>query len=73
MAHKKIWWKCFKGHEWKTAVNHRTNKGTKCPECDKYKRGEAIKGFNDLATFFPDIAKEWDYDKNSSKPTEVTS
>ena len=72
---KKIWWKCSKGHKWKAVVNNRTN-GTKCPECNnnnKYNRKRAIKGVNDLATLFPEIAKEWDYNKNLLKPTEVTS
>ena len=29
---EKIWWKCSKGHSWKTTVSHRTN-GRGCPEC----------------------------------------
>ena len=31
-SNKKVWWKCAKGHEWKTAVSHRTS-GTRCPYC----------------------------------------
>ena len=30
----KVWWKCKKGHEWKTSVNHRAN-GSSCPFCAK--------------------------------------
>lgn len=41
---KKIWWKCSKGHEWKTAVNHRAN-GSGCPYCR-----------NALQTSFPEQA-----------------
>jgi DNA-directed RNA polymerase subunit RPC12/RpoP len=29
---KKFWWKCEKGHEWQTAVCHRT-RGSGCPYC----------------------------------------
>ena len=29
---KKVWWLCSKGHEWKTAINHRAN-GSNCPYC----------------------------------------
>ncbi len=25
-SHKKVWWKCEKGHEWKSYINNRTNK-----------------------------------------------
>lgn len=28
---KKIWWKCEKGHEWKTQVKSRTLKKCGCP------------------------------------------
>lgn len=36
-------------------------KGRKCPYC----AGErAIKGENDLKTLYPEIVKEWDYEKN---------
>ena len=27
-----VWWKCKKGHEWKTKINHRAN-GSGCPYC----------------------------------------
>ena len=31
---QRVWWKCSKGHEWRTAVNHRAN-GSGCPKCAK--------------------------------------
>lgn len=31
-AHNKVWWKCEKGHKWRTAVYSRTN-GAGCPYC----------------------------------------
>jgi len=35
-SHKKVFWKCLKGHEWKATINSRTNVssgGTGCPYC----------------------------------------
>ena len=34
---KKVWWKCSKGHEWATTVNHRSN-GRGCPYCSGRRR-----------------------------------
>ncbi len=60
-SHKKVWWKCSKGHEWQTYIKAR-NIGIGCPYCSgRY----AIKGVNDLQTINPILAKEWDFGKNS--------
>ncbi len=32
--------------------------------------GKIVKGTNDLATLFPDVAKQWDYEKNAPKRPE---
>ncbi len=65
---KKVWWKCEKGHEWQASVSNRT-RGTGCPYCSGRK---AIKGYNDLATVNPELAKEWNYEKNGDlKPNMV--
>ena len=29
-SHKKVWWKCNKGHEWQATIKDR-NKGRGCP------------------------------------------
>ena len=31
-SHKKVWWKCSKGHEWQAVVASR-NRGSGCPIC----------------------------------------
>ena len=36
-SHKKVWWKCSKGHEWDALVSNRT-RGRGCPYCYKGKR-----------------------------------
>ena len=67
---KKYHWKCKYGHEWITTLNHRHNSGSGCPTCSGYK---VLAGFNDLQTKFPDIAKEWNYKRNKSRPSEYTA
>lgn len=51
---KKVWWKCDKGHEWKTSIANRSN-GTSCPFCAGNK---LLIGFNDLKTVNPRLAEE---------------
>ena len=66
---KKVFWKChICGGEWETAPQYRKRNG--CPYCANFK---ALPGFNDLQTLFPDIAAEWDMQKNNSlRPQNVT-
>jgi len=67
-SHKKVWWKCLKGHEWYASIHHRNN-GSGCPVCSNK---QVLKGYNDLKTKNPVLAKEWNYDKNSNlKPDMV--
>lgn len=57
---KKLRWKCIQGHEWDTTVASRVSQGTGCPICSNKK---ILKGYNDLATSHPELAKmafEWD-------------
>ena len=54
-----VWWQCSKGHEWETSPNYRKNKN--CPYCSGRK---VLTGYNDFATSFPEIAKEWHPTKN---------
>ena len=30
---KTVWWKCTRGHEWKTTLNSRFSGGSNCPKC----------------------------------------
>lgn len=39
-SHKKFKWKCSKGHEWFTTVNHRTSQKIGCSHCFNTNRGE---------------------------------
>ena len=66
---KKVWWKCKNRHEWEASVLSR-NTGNGCPVCSGRK---VFPGFNDLATINPELAGEWNYEKNGDlKPQDVT-
>ena len=58
---KKVWWQCEKGHRWLVTVNNRTSSHTDCPYCS----GRAAwPGESDLASRFPELAREWHPTKN---------
>jgi len=68
-SHKKIAWICEKGHEWSTTVNARITQNSNCPYCANKR---LLKGYNDFATRFPDIAKEWHPTKNAPlQPSDI--
>ena len=68
-SNRKVWWKCSKGHEWQAKISHR-NGGSGCPYCAGQK---SLKGYNDLQTANPILAKEWNYEKNGeTTPNMVT-
>ena len=68
---RRCWWKCEKGHTWLAPVSTRTRTHpSNCPYCNQYK---AWPGYNDLATTHPDVAAEWNYERNGDlKPTDVS-
>lgn len=59
-SHKKIWWRCEKGHEWQSAAYVRAEKRGGCPYC----AGKSIAPGQDFASLYPDIAVQWHPDKN---------
>lgn len=68
-SHKKVWWTCEEGHTWQATIKNRALKGSGCPYCE---HRAVLKGFNDLQTLFPEIAKTWS-PKNEKKPSEVST
>tara|TARA_B100001250_G_C19752946_1_gene768677 strand:+ start:62 stop:1480 length:1419 start_codon:yes stop_codon:yes gene_type:complete len=62
---KKVWWKCHKGpdHEWEVKVNYRVVRESGCPFCT----GKYVSDTNSLANNAPDIAKQFDIEKNFPK------
>ena len=68
-SNKMVWWKCSRGHEWQATINSR-NAGCDCPICSNKK---ILKGYNDLQTVNPALAKEWNYEKNNGlTPAELS-
>ena len=61
-SHRKVWWKCEKGHEWKTGIAYRTKQGSGCPYCS----GRSVGSDNSLAALYPLLAKEWHPEKNGA-------
>jgi len=68
-SEKKVWWKCKNGHEWQASIAGR-NQGIGCPYCANKKTCKD----NCLQTTNPELAKEWDYEKNGNiTPDNVTA
>lgn len=66
----KYWWMCEEGHSWQATLAVRLA-GSKCPICSGH---EVCEGINDIQTLFPDIAAEWDHERNGVlKPNQVTA
>lgn len=61
-SHTKVYWKCHKcGHEWESMAYERCIGHKECIGC------------NSLANLFPEIAKDWDYERNGDlTPRDVT-
>lgn len=69
-SQKKVWWVCPEGHEYQQSLIKRTSRDYSCPICSGHK---ALAGYNDFATKYPEIAKEWHPTKNGTlKPSNVT-
>ncbi len=58
---KKVWWICDKGHSFEAKVYDRNKKNQGCPYCINLKFKPE---YNSLAVLRPDLAEEWDYEKN---------
>lgn len=61
-TNKSVWWRCIRGHEWIANVSDRFY-GSGCPYCEGHL---LYKGYNDLASNYPDLAAEWS-DRNAPK------
>ena len=68
-THKRYWWQCERGHEWQVSPTALIQ-GCGCPYCAGRK---PILGETDLATVRPDLAAQWDSDRNGAlTPQSVT-
>ncbi|MBQ9975615.1 MAG: zinc-ribbon domain-containing protein [Clostridia bacterium] len=64
---KKAFWICNKGHKYEARIDHRCIMKSGCPFCA---RKRPIENENDLATLYPSLKAEWDYEKNKKTPQE---
>lgn len=84
-SHKKVSWKCACGNEWLAAPHQRTMSARKrdgkfllgCPDCARKRGAEKLKKTRlaqGILLFdkFPQLLAEWDYEKNSVSPDQVT-
>jgi hypothetical protein len=71
-SHRRVWWRCASGHEWRTSVvtrvGHRPGRavagsGSKCSACP-YCANRLASPTNSLAARFPELAREWHPMKN---------
>ena len=70
-SHRRVWWRCEKGHSWQAEVKSRTLLGAGCPVC----AGKTVvPGVNDLATLRPELAAQWHPERNLPlTPEQVTA
>ena len=62
---KKVWWKCPQcENEWKATISNRS-KGRGCPKC-----AVQSQPLGSLAQERPQLLLEWDYKKNTVRPTD---
>lgn len=64
-SNKVVWWKCNNGHSFEQRIKQRIY-GCRCPYCSNRKACND----NCLSTKYPEIAKEWDYQKNKGSPQD---
>lgn len=66
---KKVWWRCIRypDHQWRRRIDHEVS-GKGCPYC----AGIRVCRENSLASLFPELVREWDYEENKTlQPHDV--
>lgn len=61
-SRRRVWWRCPLGHEWQASIAACALGGSRCPVCAN-RRIEP--GVNDLASVRPDLAAQWDGERNA--------
>ncbi|WP_418606292.1 zinc-ribbon domain-containing protein [Georgenia sp. SUBG003] len=59
----KVGWICGLGHRYKATVDARSGRGQGCPVCANLR---VLQGYNDLGTTHPQIAAQWDAERNGA-------
>lgn len=78
-SQEKVWWICsICGYNWQAQIRTRISFGTGCPKCgyankmQQTRKLNIIKNKLTLADKFPELLKEWDYERNDVKPDEIS-
>lgn len=66
-TNRSVWWRCSLGHSYEARISHRKN-GLRCPYCIGRR---VLAGFNDLESQYPEIAQDWDHEKNVLRPNQI--
>ena len=53
-SHKKVWWICSRGHEWRARVFER-NRGTRCPHCYSQTSRNEIRIYTEMKYLFSKV------------------
>lgn len=53
---REVWWRCEKGHFWRSPIRFQSGRERGCPYCANKK---VLAGYNDLATRFPELGRQW--------------
>ena len=69
-SNRRVFWLCPQGHTYTAAVAARTRQGCGCPYCAGRR---VLPGFNDLATLYPDTAKQWHPELNGGLTPQTVS
>ena len=64
-SNESICWKCDKGHSFEQLIFRYSSKGFYCIICQNT---QLVQEVNDLKTMYPEIAADWDYEKNKFPP-----
>ena len=64
-----VWWRCEKGHSWRAQVRSRVS-GCGCPVCAGKR---AVAGENTLADVAPELAAQWDAERNAPLTPEMVT
>ncbi|MEM4994992.1 zinc-ribbon domain-containing protein [Priestia sp. SB1] len=65
-----VWWKCPTCEsDYDMNSRFRIKLNCNCPYCS----GRRVNHTNSLLSVYPELCEEWDYDKNSINPKEITS
>ena len=72
---RRVWWQCGSGHVWAASVKSRAavfsrSQGADCPVCTGR---TVLPGENDLATVFPQLARQWDQERNGALTPQQVS